>query len=252
MVRAAFPKGTLAIRIREALGPVFTDDDFAAAFPGQGRPAASPGALALVPVLQYAEGLSDQQADGQVRARMDWKFLLGLELDDPGFDFTVLGDFRSRLIQHGLEEKALEAVLARLSGAGLLRSGGRQRTDSTHVLAAVRTLNRMEFAGETLRAALEALAAAAPGWLAPLIGPAWADRYGARIDTCRFPKGEDARRQWAEQAGRDGFTLLDAVSAPRVPEWLAWVPAQRHRRDFRQEREVRVLLHRGQRRSVSA
>jgi hypothetical protein len=108
---------------------------------------------ALVSVLQYAEGLSDRQAVGQVRARMDWKFLLGLELDDPGFDFTIPGDFRSRLIAHGLEER----VLARLSGAGLLRVGGRQRTDSMHVLAAVRTLNRMEFAGETVRAALEAL-----------------------------------------------------------------------------------------------
>jgi transposase len=95
MVRAAFPKGTLAIRIREALGPLF------------------------------AEGLSDRQAAEQVRARMDWKFLLGLELDDPGFDFTVLGDFRERLIGHGMEEKVLEAVLARLSGVGLLRAGGR-------------------------------------------------------------------------------------------------------------------------------
>jgi len=187
VVRAAFPKGTLAIRIREVLGPLFADEDFAAAFPGRGRPAVSPGALALVSVLQYAEGLSDRQAAGQVRARMDWKFVLGLELDDPGFDFTVLGDFRSRLIGHGLEERVLEVMLARLSGAGLLRAGGRQRTDSTHVLAAVRTLNRMEFAGETLRAALEALAAAAPGWLAPLIGSAWADRYGARIDAYRFP-----------------------------------------------------------------
>ena len=171
VVQAAFPKGTLAIRIREALGPLLSDEDFAAAFPRRGRPAASPGALALVSVLQFAEGLSDRQAADQVRARMDWKFLLGLELDDPGFDFTVLGDFRSRLIRHGLEERVLEAV-GRLSGAGLLRAGGRQRTDSTHVLAAVRTLNRMEFAGETLRAALEALAAAAPGWLAPLIDAA--------------------------------------------------------------------------------
>lgn len=225
MVQAAFPKGTLAVRIREALGPLFADEDFAAAFSGEGRPAVSPGALALVSVLQYAEGLSDRQAADQVRARMDWKFLLGLELDDPGFDFTILGDFRVRLIGHGLEERVLEAVLGRLSGAGLLRAGRRQRTDSTHVLAAVRTLNRMEFAGETLRAALEALAAAAPGWLAPLIDSGWADRYGARIDSYRFPKGEDARRQWAEQVGRDGFTLLDAIGAARAPAWLRQIPA---------------------------
>jgi transposase len=225
MARAAFPKGTLAIRIREALGPLLSDADLAAAFPLRGRPAASPGALALVSVLQFAEGLSDRQAADQVRARMDWRFLLGLELDDPGFDFTILGDFRERLIRHGLEEKVLEAVLERLSGAGLLRSGGRQRTDSTHVLASVRTLNRMDFVGETLRAALEALAAAAPGWLSGLTGPEWAGRYGARIDSYRFPKGEESRARWLGQVGRDGFALLDAVAAPGAPEWLRQVPA---------------------------
>ncbi|MDX3233413.1 transposase, partial [Streptomyces sp. ME19-01-6] len=114
VVRAAFPKGTLAVRIREALGPLFEDEAFAGAFAARGRPAVSPGALALVSVLQYAEGLTDRQAADQVRARMDWKFLLGLELDDPGFDASVLSLFRSRLIEHGLEQTALELVLERL------------------------------------------------------------------------------------------------------------------------------------------
>ncbi|MFC4610683.1 transposase [Streptomyces maoxianensis] len=139
------------MRIREALGPLFEDAAFAEAFPARGRPAISPGALALVSVLQYAEGLTDRQAADQVRARMDWKFLLGLELDDPGFDHSVLSTFRARLIGHGLEQKTLEGVLERLRELGLLKAGRRQRTDATHVLAAVRTLNRMEFVGETLR-----------------------------------------------------------------------------------------------------
>ncbi|MET8631135.1 IS1182 family transposase [Kitasatospora sp. NPDC004669] len=225
VVRASFPKGTLAVRIREALGPLFEDGSFAAAFPKRGRPAISPGALALVSVLQYAEGLTDRQAADQVRARMDWKFLLGLELDDPGFDFSVLGDFRSRLIEHGMEERVLDLVLARCSERGLLRSGGRQRTDSTHVLAAVRTLNRMEFVGESLRAALEVLAAAAPQWLTPLVTTEWVKRYGARIDSYRFPKGDNVRTEWAEQVGRDGFTLLDAVEMPNAPVWLREIPA---------------------------
>ncbi|WP_232247999.1 transposase [Streptacidiphilus rugosus] len=168
VVRASFPKGTQAVRIREALGPLCEDAAFAQAFPARGRPAVSPGALALVSVLQYAEGLSDRQAADQVRARMDWKFLLGLEPNDPGFDFTVLGDFRARLVEHGLEEKVLDLFPSRCSELGLLRAGDRQRTDSTHVLASVRVLNRMEFVGETLRAALEALAVAAPAWLATL------------------------------------------------------------------------------------
>jgi IS5 family transposase len=185
----------------------------------------SPGALTLVSVLQYAEGLTDRQAADQVRGRMDWKFLLGLELDDPGFDFSVLSDFRARLIGHGLEDKVLDLVLERISGLGLLRASGRHRTDSTHILAAVRTLNRMEFAGETLRAALEALAAAAPAWLSPLVTADWARRYGTRIDSYRLPKGDNVRQEWAEQVGRDGFTILEAVYAPRAPAWLREVPA---------------------------
>ncbi|SDS12077.1 Transposase [Actinoplanes derwentensis] len=225
VVRASFPKGTLAVRIRDALGPVFGDSAFALAFPAVGRPAASPGVLALVSVLQYAEGLSDRQAADQVRARMDWKYLLGLELDDPGFDYTILGDFRARLIKHGLEEKVLEVILDHCSRLGLLRAGGRQRTDSTHVLAAVRTLNRMEFVGETLRAALEVLAKTAPQWLAPRIDADWAGRYGARIDSYRFPKGDDVRMRWAEQVGRDGYLILDAVAAPGAPAWLREIPA---------------------------
>ena len=225
VARAAFPKGTLAIRVRDALGPLFTDADFAGAFPARGRPAASPGGLALVLVLQFAEGLSDRQAADAVRARMDWKYLLGLELEDPGFDHTVLGDFRRRLVRHGLEERVFEAVLERLPGAGLLRAGGRQRTDSTHVLAAVRDLNLAELAGETLRAALEALAAAAPQWLAGVITREWQDRYGERTDGWRLPKGDAARREWAVQAGRDGFALLDAAGAPGAPGWLREVPA---------------------------
>ncbi len=245
VVRASFPNGTLAIRVRDALGPVFTDEMFARAFPAGGRPAASPGALALVSVLQYAEGLSDRQAAEQVRARMDWKYLLGLELDDAGFDFTVLSDFRARLIKHGIEEQVLDAILDHCSQHGLLRAGGRQRTDSTHVLAAVRTLNRMEFVGETLRAVLEALAAAAPAWLTPLIDAGWADRYGARIDSYRFPKGDDVRARWAEQVGRDGYLILDAIAADEAPRWLRQIPAvqvlalaweQQYHRDGREVR----------------
>jgi hypothetical protein len=124
--------------------------------------------------------------------------------------FRSLSDFRARLIEHGLEERVLDLVLERISALGLLRSGGRQRTDSTHVLAAVRTLNRMEFVGESLRAALEALAVAAPDWLSGLVTADWAKRYGARVDSYRFPRGGNVRAEWAEQVGWDGFTVLEA------------------------------------------
>ncbi|MEO3892753.1 MULTISPECIES: IS1182 family transposase [unclassified Nonomuraea] len=225
IARAAFPKGCLAMRLRDALGQVFTDEQFAQAFPTRGGPGLSPGELALVSVLQFAEGLSDRQAAEAVRGRIDWKYALALELTDPGFDFSVLSEFRDRLISHELEEEIFQALLDHCARLGLLRAGGRQRTDSTHVIAAVRTLNRMEFVGETLRSALEALAVAAPDWLASIITGEWIERYGSRVDNYRFPKGEDARQRWALTVGADGFTLLEAVHHRDAPAWLRQLPA---------------------------
>ncbi|MCA2191026.1 IS1182 family transposase, partial [Nonomuraea cavernae] len=225
VARAAFPKGCLAIRLRDELGVLFSDEQFADAFPRRGGPGRAPGELALVTVLQFAEGLTDRQAADAVRGRIDWKYALALELTDPGFDFSVLSEFRGRLIEHGIEDRVFDLLLDRCSELGLLCAGGRQRTDSTHVLAAVRTLNRMEFVGETLRAALEALAAAAPGWLAEMVAPEWIERYGRRVDSYRFPKGENARTQWATTAGQDGFALLEAIHAGDAPRWLRAIPA---------------------------
>ncbi|MEV6869095.1 IS1182 family transposase [Streptosporangium subroseum] len=225
VARAAFPKGCLAMRVRDELGPLFEDEQFAEVFPARGGPGLSPGMLALVSVLQFAEGLSDRQAADAVRGRIDWKYGLALELTDPGFDFSVLSEFRDRLIRGGIEHRMLETVLERCSRLGLLRAGGRQRTDSTHILAAVRTLNRMEFVGETLRCALEALAAAAPDWLAERISSDVVKRYGARVDAYRFPTGADARTRWAQAVGADGFALLEAIYAPTAPAWLQQIPA---------------------------
>ncbi|MEV0034948.1 transposase [Streptomyces sp. NPDC050804] len=153
------------MRVRDELGELFADAEFAEAFGSRGRPGWSPGQLALVTVLQFAENLTDRAAAHRVRYGMDLKYALGLELDDPGFDASVLSEFRTRLVEHGMEEKVLDLLLTALKDRGLVKAGGRQRTDSTRVLAAVRDLNRLELAGETLRAALEALACAAPDWL---------------------------------------------------------------------------------------
>jgi transposase len=168
VARLAFPKGCLCMRIREALGPLFADEDFVDLFPQRGQPAWPPGQLALVSVLQFVEGLSDRQAAAAVRGRIDWKFLLGLELTDPGFDHSVLSEFRDRLVADRATRRVLGPVLDRLRQAGLLVRPGGQRTDSTHVLAAVRQLNRLnrlENAAEHLRNASNALAAAAGDWL---------------------------------------------------------------------------------------
>src|SRR3954467_7681391 len=144
VAHAAFPQGTLCLRIADELGPLYCDDQFAALFPTRGQPAVSPARLALTSVLQYVEGLSDRQAADAVRGRIDWKYALGLELTDPGFDHTVLSEFRCRLVQGQAEQQLLDTLLDRCRELELIRQRGRQRTDSTHVLAAVRVLNRRE------------------------------------------------------------------------------------------------------------
>jgi len=225
--RAFRKQGSLPIRIRDELGSWYADADFAGAYPVRGKPGISPAQLAMVTVLQFTEDLTDRQAADEVRGRVDWKYCLGLELDDEGFEFTVLSGFRDRLLAGGAERVLFDALLARLAGLGLVGAGGRARTDSTHVLARVRDLNRLELAGESVRAALEALAAAAPGWLAGVIDASWQQVYGQRIDAMRLPEGKSARGQLAVQYGRDGYRLLDQAYAPGAPSWLAGLPAVR-------------------------
>src|SRR5215469_9728033 len=125
VAHAAFPKGTLGLRIADELGPLYRDDQFAALFPHRGQPSASPARLALASVLQYVEGLSDRQAAEAVRGRIDWKYALALELTDPGFDHTVLSEFRSRLVHGQAEQKILETLVDRLSELGLIHQRGR-------------------------------------------------------------------------------------------------------------------------------
>lgn len=219
-------RAPLAVVIRDELGELYADAAFIAAFGVRGRPGWSPGRLMLVTVLQYAEHLTDRQAAEAVRTRIDWKYGLGLDLDDEGFDHSVLTEFRDRLVDNHLVEQALDLLMAALVDRGLVKSGGKQRTDSTHVLAAVRDLNRLELAGESVRAALEALAVAAPDWLAATLDvTGWSARYGVRIDSWRLPGAQSKRDALAAAYGQDGFTLLRAVHAQDAPDWLAQIPA---------------------------
>jgi len=225
VARAAFPKGTAVLRLRDELGTIYQDELFATLYPERGQPAAAPWRLALVSVLQFLEDLPDRQAADAVRGRIDWKYALSLDLTDPGFDFSVLSEFRDRLAAGEQEMLLLETLLVRLKEAGLVKPGGRQRSDSTHVLAAIRGLNRLETVGETLRAALNSLAEAAPAWLTERIAPDWFERYGRRVEEYRLPKGETARTALAERIGRDGHQILSAVYAPGAPTGLHALPA---------------------------
>jgi transposase len=225
IARAAFPKGNVYMRMRDSLGMIYDDPTFAKLFPPQGRPAESPFRLALTLVMQFAENLSDAQAADAVRGRLDWKYALGLDLTDPGFDASVLSEFRSRLIAGGMEQVLLDTMLTLFRDQGLLKPRGKQRTDSTHVLAAIHALNRLECVGETLRHALNSLAVVAPAWLRTQVTPDWFDRYGSRVDNYRLPKTDTERQALAEVIGVDGFQLLRAIFHPETPPWLREVPA---------------------------
>jgi len=216
----------LAVQIRDRLGQWLDDEDFAAAFGVRGKPGWSPSRLALVTVLQRVEDLTDRQAAEMVRTRIDWQYLLGLPFDDPGFDHTVLPEFRGKVADAGLEQAVLDALLDRLAADGLVKAGGKQRTDSTHVIAAVAALNRLELAGESVRAALEALAAAHPDWLAKRICVSdFARRYGTPMTSWRPPGSEARRKELAIAYARDGYALLEAVCDSSAPAWLREIPA---------------------------
>jgi transposase len=227
VARAAFPGGSLPVRVRDQLGCWCPDEAFAPVYGVRGAPGISPAQLAVVTVLQFTENLTGRQAADAVRGRLDWKYCLGLELADPGFDFPVLSGFRSRLVAGGMEKALLDLLLARLGELGLAGAGMRQRTDATHVLARIRDLNRLELAGETVRAALEALAAAEPGWLAGIIGPSWQRVYGQRIDQIRLPEGKARRAELALQYARDGYWLLEQAWSPAAPPGARDLPAVR-------------------------
>jgi transposase len=224
VARTAFRKGNPLLQLRDELGSIFRDEDFADLFPRLGQPGLPPWRLALVTLLQFRENLADRQAAEAVRARIDWKYLLGLELDDPGFDYSVLSEFRSRLLEGSAEERLLHKLLEACQARGLLKARGRQRTDATHVLASIRTLNRLELVGETLRAALNELATTAPDWLRGVVPEAWHKRYARRIEDDRLPTGARAREVYAQTVGEDGFMLLDLLGKPETPEVLRRLP----------------------------
>src|SRR5215469_5087426 len=225
VARAIFPKGNRYVLLRDTLGTLFTDALFVDLFPSRGQPALAPWRLALVTIIQYIEGLPDRQAAEAVRTRIDLKYVLGLSLTDSGFDFSVLSEFRARLVEHSAAERLLDVLLEACQKNGWLAGGGRQRTDSTHVLARVRRLNRIDLVGETLRAALNALAVAAPDWLQQHSLPEWWERYALPFDGTRLAKNEAQMEALALTVGQDGLALVGAIEAEPQVLWLREIPA---------------------------
>ncbi len=191
IAQTSFPRGSQAMHLRDALGPIYQDVDFAHLFPERRRAAEAPWRLAMVTILQAIENLSDRQAAEMVRVRLDWKYALSLPMDDEGFDASSLMDFRQRLLEHHAEDLLLEPILRVCREQGLLKAGGKQRTDATTVLATVGRLSSLE--------------------------SVWGfDLYVYRFELQRFPKGKQAQVELLEQMGQDGWVLLQAVQAPEA------------------------------------
>lgn len=227
VAQAAFPKGNRWLCLRDEIGTLYSDRDFADLFPAVGQPAAAPWRLALILVFQYAEGLSDEQAENALRSRIDWKYALSLPLDDPGLDASVFSEFRTRLLSGSAQTRLLDKLLDLCGERQWLKERGRQRTDSTHILAASRQLNRLENVGQTLRQALNVLATVAPEWLRAQAQPEWSERYKDRLDDYRLPKSESGRLELAQTIGRDGARLLSALDQASAPDYLRSLPATR-------------------------
>ena len=225
VAHAVLPQGNTYMQMRDELGTLYQDEDFQDLFPQRGQPAEAPWRLALVTVMQYAEGLTDRQAADAVRTRIDWKYTLSLELTDPGFDFSVLSEFRDRLLTNGAERRLFDLLLEHCRKRGWIKARGKQRTDSTHVLAAIRTIRRLECVGETMRHALNVLAEVAPDWLLEHMDPAWAERYQKRFSDFRLPKDAKERVVLAETIGADGCRLLEWVYAETSLPWLGGLDA---------------------------
>jgi len=225
VAHAAYPKGNPYMHMRDTLGIVYENASFSHLFPNNGQPAEAPWRLALVTIMQFAEGLSDRHAADAVRGRIDWKYALNLELTDSGFDHTVLSEFRTRLVEGQAEHLLLETMLTLFKERGWLKARGKQRTDSTHVLAKIRALNRVLCVGETLRHALNCLAIVAPDWLLTHSSAEWVDRYDTRMEDTRTPLGEEARHAYAEVIGADGASVLSAIYADASPRFLREMPS---------------------------
>lgn len=226
IARAAFPKGNVYMTIRDHLGPLYEDEAFMTLFRQDcGQRAYSPGQLALVSIMQFSEGLTDRQTADAVRGRIEWKYMLGLELSDSGFDYSILSEFRSRLISGGREMQLLDTLLTLCGDKGWIKKTGKCRTDSTHILAAIRKMNHLECVGETLRHTLESLAVLCPDWLRLQVEDDWFERYGSRIEAYRLPKSKSEQAVLSLRIGQDGHRLLAAIYAADAPPFVNQLPA---------------------------
>ncbi len=200
-----------------------SDADFADLYSTEGKPGISPVILAFVTVFQFMEKFPDRQAAEALRMRVDWKYALHLPLTYAGFDYSVLSEFRDRLLAHEAEGRVFDHLVSEFRAWGLISERGRQRTDSMAMLTKVRRLSRLELVVETLRVTVGAMLKADRAWSERIIPPSWEARYGERFVMQRHP-----REEWAtydQQVGPDGEWLIARLAEADVPAVIQALPA---------------------------
>jgi transposase len=204
--------------IGDELFTKLNEQDFADLYPSEGQPGYSPVILAFVTVFQFMEKLPDRQAAEALRMRLDWKYALHLSLDNEGFNFSVLSEFRDRLIAGKAEARVFETLVAQIREMGLIKEHGKQRSDSIAMLSKVRWLSRLELAVETLRLTVVSLVNADSKWSGEILPPSWEDKYGER-----FVKERYTEKEWKEyetNIGNDGQWLLKRLADEGAPKEL--------------------------------
>ena len=218
IVEGMLPDDSICRLLGEKGGDILDQVPLAAMYSYTGRGGINPVLLCFVLILQYMEKLPDRSAAEMARMRMDWKYALRQELDWQGFDYSSLCNFRKRLHAHGKEYLIFEQVLTYLRESGYIKSK-RQRTDATHVLAAVERLSRLELVWETLRLALGALINADAKWVIAQLPPAFVSFYSQKHADYRLSKAQ--AEQAMRDAGQDGFWLLSKIERQDEAAWQA-------------------------------
>ncbi len=220
VAKKVFKKGNRYLKIRDEMGIVFENETFRHLFSHQGRAAEAPGNLAIILVMQHLEGLSDREAAAQVGARIDWKYMLGLELEDEGIRYQILAEFRTRLVRGASTDLLLDEILIRFREKGWLKESKKQRTDATYIVSAARRLKRIELVWEALSKAVEMCAIYAPRWLEKQIDERWVRQYARPLGWRELPNKGEERETYGQQIGEDGYKLWQClVNSPYYQEW---------------------------------
>jgi transposase len=208
--------------IGDELFEQFKEDDYADMYPAEGQPGLSPIILGYITVFQFMEKLSDRQAAEGLRMRIDWKYALHLPLAYEGFDYSVLSEFRDRLLKNKAEERVFDKLVIEFGKKGLIKKRGRQRTDSLAILTKVRWLSRLELVIETLRMTVGAILEADREWGEGIIPPSWEERYGERFVMARYSEKE--RQDHEAHIGEDGQWLIARLEGKGVSTEVSSLP----------------------------